>query len=277
MEKTLGLLIAIVVMMASTGLVLGQSPTVTLQSDNFSIEIPADSACISGNLYILNNTGIDLELRLANMGEIANINTFPSGTHYGTIPFNDPTYLSGFSVLIDGQVSSSVVELSSGSCGIELNLMVPDGGGIDFQLLAGVNSSNVAVCSLNVQTDFFFYYEGEPYSPVRCYGPVITVYNNSLGISPTSQVPPTVYSLSQNYPNPFNPTTTIAFDLVKAGIVKLTVYDLLGCQVAELVNGWRTAGTHEVTFDGSNLASGTYIYRLQAGDFNANGKMALIK
>jgi hypothetical protein len=78
-------------------------------------------------------------------------------------------------------------------------------------------------------------------------------------------------------PNPFNPTVALRFDLPVASRVKLGVYDISGRLVSELVNGWREAGLHEVAFDGSNLASGIYLYRLQAGAFAASGKMVLIK
>jgi len=78
-------------------------------------------------------------------------------------------------------------------------------------------------------------------------------------------------------PNPFNPTTTISFALPEAARVTLSVYDVSGRQVAELVNGWRDAGSHEVTFDGSNLTSGIYVYRLTADNFSASGKMVLMK
>ncbi|TKJ42459.1 hypothetical protein CEE37_01895 [candidate division LCP-89 bacterium B3_LCP] len=78
-------------------------------------------------------------------------------------------------------------------------------------------------------------------------------------------------------PNPFNPTTVIGFQLPNAGKVNLAIYDISGRQVAELVNGWRDAGMHEVTFDASDLASGIYLYRLQAGEFSGVGKMVLVK
>jgi hypothetical protein len=84
-------------------------------------------------------------------------------------------------------------------------------------------------------------------------------------------------ALEQNYPNPFNPSTIINFSLTKSGQVTLSVYDLLGRQVSELVNDRREAGVHEVTFDGSNLASGMYFYRLQAGDFVATKLLLLLK
>ncbi|MCG6914598.1 T9SS type A sorting domain-containing protein, partial [bacterium BMS3Abin03] len=88
---------------------------------------------------------------------------------------------------------------------------------------------------------------------------------------------PTVYSLSQNYPNPFNPTTTIKFGIPKAGDVSLAVYDILGRKVAELINGNLTAGYHTVNFNATNLASGVYFYRIEAGDFVSVKKLMLLK
>ena len=85
------------------------------------------------------------------------------------------------------------------------------------------------------------------------------------------------YGWVSNSPNPFNPSTVISYQWPVADIVKLAVYDITGRKVTELVNGWRNAGVHDVTFDASHLASGVYLYRLEAGDFNASGKMVLMK
>lgn len=85
------------------------------------------------------------------------------------------------------------------------------------------------------------------------------------------------YSLAQNYPNPFNPTTKIKFALPKAGLVSLKVYDMLGREVQTLVNQQLNAGEFSTDFDGSNLSSGTYFYRLQVGDFVEIKKMVLLK
>ena len=88
---------------------------------------------------------------------------------------------------------------------------------------------------------------------------------------------PSNFVLNGVYPNPFNPTTTISFSLPEASKVTLSVYDVSGRMVARLVDGWRDAGVHEAIFDGANLASGVYIYNLSAGQFNATGKMIMMK
>jgi hypothetical protein len=88
---------------------------------------------------------------------------------------------------------------------------------------------------------------------------------------------PATFSLAQNYPNPFNPVTTIKFSVPKQSHVKIVVYDLLGREVAALVNELRNPGFYEVPFDAVNYASGVYFYRMEAGDFVDVKKMLLIK
>jgi len=88
---------------------------------------------------------------------------------------------------------------------------------------------------------------------------------------------PTVYNLEQNYPNPFNPNTTIQYALSTKQKVSLKVFDLLGREVALLVNEEKEPGTYSVKFDASELASGTYIYRINAGSFSVSRKLMLLK
>jgi hypothetical protein len=78
----------------------------------------------------------------------------------------------------------------------------------------------------------------------------------------TTTAIPNIYALSQNYPNPFNPTTTINYQLQKSGSVSLKVYDMLGREVATLVNGNKGPGNYSAVFDASRFSSGTYMYRL---------------
>jgi hypothetical protein len=88
---------------------------------------------------------------------------------------------------------------------------------------------------------------------------------------------PLTYSLSQNYPNPFNPSTTIEYQLPKSSLVRLTVYDLIGREVAVLVNDRKDAGVYDVRFDASALASGVYFCRLTAGSFAQARKLILVR
>jgi hypothetical protein len=88
---------------------------------------------------------------------------------------------------------------------------------------------------------------------------------------------PTTYELAQNYPNPFNPTTVISWQSPVSSHQTLKVYDVLGNQVATLVDEFREAGMFEITFRASNLSSGIYFYKLQAGDFVQTKKMILLK
>jgi len=88
---------------------------------------------------------------------------------------------------------------------------------------------------------------------------------------------PTVYALDQNFPNPFNPVTKINYQLPKNSFVMLIVYDVLGKQVASLVNEEQAAGVYQTTFDGSGLSSGIYFYKIQAGDFVETKKLVLMK
>lgn len=88
---------------------------------------------------------------------------------------------------------------------------------------------------------------------------------------------PTKYSLNQNYPNPFNPSTVINYQLPEAGNVSLKVYDVLGNEVATLVNEFKQAGVYNAKFANSTLSSGIYLYRLQAGSFVSVKRMMLIK
>ena len=101
--------------------------------------------------------------------------------------------------------------------------------------------------------------------------------SEAFAVSNEEDFRPDEFSLSQNYPNPFNPTTNIEFVLPQAGQVSLKVYNMLGQQVAVLVNARLAAGSQVVQFDARNLASGMYIYRLKAGGFTQTRKMMLIK
>jgi len=126
----------------------------------------------------------------------------------------------------------------------------------------------------NVSNDscFVIYNESGPYNvwaSYGCSGAVTSVGNNTTT--------PDKYELQQNYPNPFNPVTAIRFSLPKDQLVKLSIYDITGKEVAVLVNEVKRAGSYVVEFNAGNLASGVYFYKLTAGEFSSVKKMMLIK
>jgi hypothetical protein len=88
---------------------------------------------------------------------------------------------------------------------------------------------------------------------------------------------PEQFELKQNYPNPFNPITNIGFDIPKASFVNLTVYDINGREVGVLVNLYMAAGSYKADWDATNIASGIYIYKFEAGSFTERKKMVILK
>jgi len=103
------------------------------------------------------------------------------------------------------------------------------------------------------------------------------VFNVTPNKNVITTVTPEKFSLSQNYPNPFNPSTVISYSVAKDGFVSLKVYNNLGQQVAELMNGVQTAGVYNAVFNASGLSSGIYYYKLEANGFNDTKKMILVK
>ncbi|MFY0685273.1 MAG: T9SS type A sorting domain-containing protein [Balneola sp.] len=99
----------------------------------------------------------------------------------------------------------------------------------------------------------------------------------SVSVSAEEMGQPSTYILEQNYPNPFNPSTTISYSLAKAGQVEISVYNLIGQQVATIVNEIKSAGIHSAQFDASSLSSGIYIYTIKANGFSMQRRMTLIK
>ncbi|MEB2295856.1 MAG: T9SS type A sorting domain-containing protein, partial [Ignavibacteria bacterium] len=107
-------------------------------------------------------------------------------------------------------------------------------------------------------------------------GTYIIGINSPTGVTETD-LNPQGFKLEQNYPNPFNPTTKIKYTIPEEVKVKLGVYSVEGEELEILVNAFQSAGSYQVTFDGSKLSSGIYFYRLTAGSFSKTREMLLIK
>ena len=101
-------------------------------------------------------------------------------------------------------------------------------------------------------------------------------YQTVLGNIETVEIP-NHYSLSQNYPNPFNPVTTIKYGIPKTSNVLIRIYDVLGNEVLTIINEKKSPGVYSESFNASNLSSGVYFYKIEAGSFTDVKKMVLIK
>jgi hypothetical protein len=122
----------------------------------------------------------------------------------------------------------------------------------------------------------YFSFVGEKGNIYSFYGAKVEIfYNTTTKVEEDENI--LDYALSQNYPNPFNPSTIISYSIPKSELVELKVYDLLGREVANLVEEEQTAGNYKIEFDASKLSSGIYFYRLQSGGFTNTKKLILLR
>jgi hypothetical protein len=126
-------------------------------------------------------------------------------------------------------------------------------------------------------TQYFWRVRGSDFGGTSAWSQTWSFSTALTGVEDAHGSRPTEFALAQNYPNPFNPKTVVSSQLPVASDVRLVIYDMLGQEVAVLVNERREAGTYADSFDASRLASGIYLYRLTAGGFVQSKKMLLVK
>ncbi len=168
--------------------------------------------------------------------------------------------------------SDGTPDNSFGTNGSGLTIF-PGGDSTDDEARAVAVQSNGKIVSAGYSFGnslFYPLYTGYAFALARYLPQGPTAVRNNAGL-------PRKYELYQNYPNPFNPTTTISYELSANSFITLKVYDILGREVATLVNGKENAGSYSVQFDGSKLASGVYFYRLTAGSFVSVKKLVVLK
>ncbi|MBN1153646.1 T9SS type A sorting domain-containing protein [candidate division KSB1 bacterium] len=115
-----------------------------------------------------------------------------------------------------------------------------------------------------------------PWRRPHCWG-VLEVIGGPTAVESNIASVPGEFKVYDNYPNPFNPVTTIQYDIPKNSMVQLKVFDILGREVATLVNRKQAAGSYSINFDASNLANGIYIYKITADNYSSTKKMMLLK
>jgi len=191
--------------------------------------------------------------KTVNSGDSWNITSNNSGSGWGSdMCREDPTVVLtgnyGSQSYFSTNGGANFFSVNSGLGGAGAGIMVPERGYL-----------------LNMQT-------GSLYKMNIVYTVLTSVIENTVSLNV-----PEKFELYQNYPNPFNPTTNIKFSIPNSGNISLKIYDRLGKEVADLADGFRSAGTYEINFDASRLSSGIYFYKLVTNDLVNTKKMTLIK
>ena len=143
-------------------------------------------------------------------------------------------------------------------------------------------TETIELIEAKAEAEALFIFDVERNTPVSRKDTIDFMITDGMGIMMTKQfifsyTGPKEFKLEQNFPNPFNPTTTIQYQLPQDARVTLKVYDILGSEVATLVNEEQQAGYREVQFNGISYASGMYVYRLTAGNNISTKKMMVVK
>jgi hypothetical protein len=217
-------------------------------------------------------------------GDLFNLHAQVSSDNGWTATMNyDPTYelngvepnwLDGADFAGDVEVDMTAIstDTTNGTAGTEFNIAG------HRTLAAGNKIAFLSYDPLSINSGFpshdeYYWYGFTAEAPqVKAL-----VWFEALIVGVEDELSPATYTLAQNYPNPFNPSTKIAFSVPTQGNVTLKIYNMLGQEVATLLDEVRNAGVHEVAFDGINLSSGVYFYTLTAGDFVSTKKMMLLK
>ncbi len=208
----------------------------------------------------------------------------PNGTRFPLLPgFSISADSANFGdVLLNSSVKDSVLISNPGTDTLRITSIVSTDSSFTFSpgTLQLAPSANVylklmfAPDDTSEQTGYIILTHNATVSPD-------TLVVTGRGVLPTTVKSgidlPTAFTISQNYPNPFNPSTVFEFDIPKSTFVSLKVYDILGREVAQLVNEVKYPGRYSISYDGTKLSSGVYFYSITAGAFHQVRKMVLVK
>ncbi len=211
-------------------------------------------------------------IRIDNMG-VDSLEIY--GTDYAWNPARFPDPLAGYNVEARIPWTDFAHKADGGNTRTD-NLFVPQEGmriPIDFE----INNVSPGATQRDGQLDYSTAANGNSWSNVAIW--TYSWIGNKWEVTGINDHGQTInnYNLEQNYPNPFNPVTTIQYSVMKAGMVTITVYDVLGRKVSTLLNLYQAPGSYRINFDASKLASGVYFYRMESGSFISIKKMMLLK
>jgi hypothetical protein len=218
-------------------------------------------------------------IKVNNMGDTLWTKGYPVNTPYGLMAI-DKTEDNGFMIL-PGEINSMFGAIEV--------LKIDQAGNVVFTDTIGHNSGITATCYsgandiLSIGAIEYLTLGRGKIQNNSFWNVLLTRQGGELTVlvgveeDEVTSVIPTEFELFQNYPNPFNPVTTIRYTVPQSAEVKIIVYDILGREVASLVNEYKPTGTYEVSFDANALASGVYFYQLKAGNYLETRKMILLK
>ena len=194
-------------------------------------------------------------------------------------PGNNSDYATALSVNDSGNVYVTGYSPGGSGTGNDYATLKYNSSGVEewVQRYHGPGNSSDYARSIAVDASGNVYVTGESFGSGSNYDYATIKYSQMVAIQPISNEIPNQFSLSQNYPNPFNPSTKINYELLNTNYVLLKVFDVLGNEVAVIVNEKQNAGSYQVDFDGSIFTSGVYFYKIEAGEFVETKRMLLLK
>ena len=234
-----------------------------------------------------NNSSTWTTQQISVSGNYTSAIAFHSNKLYGVAATS--TSLPMISRTTDGGLSWNSVNIGAGVTGTCYLVWVPQtpvlyilgsNGGIKRSTDNGISWVTTPTPGVTNLTHFDFHQQG-----MVVYGYAVSSNGNVIKLTDTLTVLtgitnnsiPSGFTLEQNYPNPFNPSTMLKYSLAENTSVRIAVFDVLGREVAVLVNEFKTSGSYEVSFSGDNLSTGVYYYRIDAGSFTDTKKMLMIK
>ncbi|MBM4157428.1 MAG: T9SS type A sorting domain-containing protein [Ignavibacteria bacterium] len=266
------------------GIYISTNNGINWNKTNFDTTIGVRSFTVSGNyifagtyqgVYITSNNGINwvqtslnnqLVLSLTTHGNILFAGTDANGIFFTTDNGNNwaQTFINSSSVY------SLIVNSNNIFAGTNNGIYLSTNNGVNWSEKNQGFVTTPVVDALIIVNNFI--YAGTSTQSIWRRS-----LSDIIGIQKISENVPEFYSLGQNYPNPFNSMTNVKFQMLNGGMAKITVYDVLGKEVITLVNEKLAPGTYEIRFDGGNLSSGIYFYRMTTGNFVQTKKMLMIK
>jgi hypothetical protein len=233
----------------------------------------------AGDIYVVGHTYPDTtEVN----SDVVIVKTSPNGTRLWERPLGGPSIDSGYDIQVDSvdnvYFCGAIRNTDNGFRNAYLACYTSEGDSLWTGIYGGESSHEYANAFRVLPNGGYIFCGSQGFTP-QCstYTDWIVLLDSGTSVEDPATVMPTTTALLRCYPNPFNITTTISFDIAHRSYVKLRILDLLGRQVSTLIDDYLNAGRHQVMFDGSRLASGTYFYELYTKNKIETYSMILIK